>query len=190
MAKVDILTPFILSWEGGFVNNYLDYGGATNKGVTLKTWKLLGYDKDGDGYISVEDLKLITDKDVTDVILKPHYWDRWKADLISSQSIANLVVDWVWASGKYGITEVQKLLGVRADGIVGNITLGALNGQEPKYLFARIKKARVQYIENLIKRRPSQIVFKKGWLRRINGINYGSLTLNKVKDNLLTFKDI
>jgi len=26
--------PFILRWEGGYVNNPADRGGATNKGVT------------------------------------------------------------------------------------------------------------------------------------------------------------
>ena len=29
----DKLAPFILKWEGGFVNDPLDLGGATNKGV-------------------------------------------------------------------------------------------------------------------------------------------------------------
>jgi hypothetical protein len=31
------------------------------------------------------------------------YWDKWKADKIENQSIANLLVDWVWTSGKWGI---------------------------------------------------------------------------------------
>ena len=57
MADVNILAPFILKWEGGFVNHPNDPGGATNMGVTLKTWKSQGYDKDGDGDIDVIDLK-------------------------------------------------------------------------------------------------------------------------------------
>ncbi len=51
MAKIDYLAPFILSFEGGFVNNPNDKGGATNKGVTIATWKKVGYDKDGDGEV-------------------------------------------------------------------------------------------------------------------------------------------
>ena len=57
MAKVELLAPTIFKWEGGFVDDPLDRGGATNKGVTLSTWKQCGYDKGGDGDISGTDLK-------------------------------------------------------------------------------------------------------------------------------------
>lgn len=125
MANVDILLPFILKYEGGFVNDPADSGGATNKGVTIATWRSVGYDKDGDGDIDVQDLKLISNKDVRDRVLKPHYWDRWKANQIQSQKIANILVDWVWASGANGIKIPQRLLGVAVDGIVGAKTLAA-----------------------------------------------------------------
>ena len=46
MAKKEILKPFILSWEGGFANVKGDKGGATNKGVTLATFRnVLGRNK-------------------------------------------------------------------------------------------------------------------------------------------------
>lgn len=53
MADVRKLAPFILKWEGGFVNDPDDLGGATNMGVTIGTWKSCGYDKDGDGDIDI-----------------------------------------------------------------------------------------------------------------------------------------
>ena len=39
MADYKILKPFILKWEGGFVNDPNDFGGATYKGITLATFR-------------------------------------------------------------------------------------------------------------------------------------------------------
>ena len=53
---MDKFIKFILSWEGGFVNDPRDSGGATNKGVTLSTFQtVFGKDK------TVKDLKNIND---------------------------------------------------------------------------------------------------------------------------------
>ena len=54
MANVEHLAPLILKWEGRFVNDPLDHGGATNKGVTIATYRQV-YGQ----YKTVEDLKKI-----------------------------------------------------------------------------------------------------------------------------------
>lgn len=189
MADVNILLPFILKWEGGFVNDPADAGGATNKGVTIGTWRQVGYDKDGDGDIDVQDLKLLSNNDVRDRVLKPHYWNRWKADNIQSQKIANILVDWVWGSGKHGIVIPQRLLGVKDDGIVGEKTLSAVNFADPDQLFDVIYKARVDFLNEITqssiakyekkigrKATESELMkytnkrFLKGWLNRLADI--------------------
>jgi len=187
MADIKILSPFILSFEGGFVNHPNDKGEETNKGVTIATWKKQGYDKDGDGDIDVDDLKLISDEDAVNVILRPHYWNRWKADQINSQSLANILVDWVWGSGVNGIKIPQQLLGVTADGIVGPKTLAALNAKEPQAFFNLIKNRREQFFNTIVKNNPNQKVFLKGWLRRLNSIGFGYLKDNRGK--VTHFKD-
>ena len=172
MANVNQLAPFILKWEGGFVNDPADLGGATNMGVTIGAWKSCGYDKDGDGDIDVDDLRLLTREEVVNRVLKPHYWDRWKADDIKSQSVANILVDWVWASGAHGIKIPQRLLGVSVDGIVGPKTLAAVNARNPRELFDMIKIARFDFIEDICRKRPANNKFKRGWMNRINDIAY------------------
>lgn len=177
MAKIDVLAPFILSWEGGYVNNPNDRGGTTNKGVTIATWQRQGYDKNGDGRIDVKDLRLITEADATR-ILKLNFWNRWNADEIKDQSIANLLVDWVWSSGKYGITIPQQLLGVKPDGVVGVRTIDALNNTDARAFFIRLRTRREKYLRGICVSRPENKVFLDGWLRRLHAMNYGFITCN------------
>ena len=172
MANMDKLLPFIEKWEGGFVNDPQDLGGATNRGVTIGTWKTAGYDKDGDGDIDEDDVRQISREDMAECVLRPHYWNRCQADRIESQAIANIMVDWVWASGVTGIKQVQALLGVKVDGIVGEKTLQAINSAPQEDLFTRIKAARVDYVEQICNKRPANLHFRKGWLRRIEDIKW------------------
>ena len=172
MANIDKLAPFILRWEGGFVNDPVDKGGATNMGVTIGTWRSVGYDKDGDGDIDVDDLHLLDKEDVIERVLRPHYWNRWRADEILNQSVANILVDWVWASGTHGIKRPQRILGVTPDGIVGPKTIAAVNSMDPMELHFRIKNNRIKFIDEICQRDPSQERFRKGWLNRINALVY------------------
>lgn len=187
MAKVELLAPYIKKWEGGFVNDPADRGEATNMGVTIATF---------DAYCrrkaypepTIERLKKLSEKEWVD-ILKTMFWDRWKADSINSQKVANILVDWVWGSGAHGIFIPQRLLGVKVDGIVGEKTINALNAQDPDKFFQLVFDARKQFLQDItdgsVKRYEARIGHKatqaelmkhtnkrflKGWLNRLEDI--------------------
>ena len=189
MARVENIVPFILKWETGttgigltneqlfekaklkgFANDPDDLGGATMCGVTLATFteycRRKGYPRP-----TIVRLKAIKYKEWLE-ILKTMFWDKWKADQINNESIALILVDWVWGSGKYGITIPQKAIGVTADGIVGPKTIAAVNAKDPKQLFDLIRKERLAYIERICRSRPTNLKYKKGWLNRLNDIKF------------------
>lgn len=170
MANSSKLVPFILQWEGGFVNDPDDLGGATNKGITIGTFTEYRRKK-GLKTPTVDDLKNISDAEWHGVF-KSLYWDRWRADEIKSQSVANILVDWVWASGSHGIKRPQRLLGVKADGIVGKQTIAAVNAMGAATLFKMIKDDRAKFIDEICKARPKNEKYRKGWMNRINAIKY------------------
>ena len=167
MADYKKLVPFILAKEGGFVDDKDDLGGATMKGVTFATFQYyMGKNK------TIADLKNITN-DQWMVIFKQGFWNNWRADDIDDHSVANILVDWVWASGANGIKWPQAMLGLVVDGIVGQNTLLAVNMENPKELFDKVRADRLRYIEYICKRRPQNMKFRRGWINRVNTLEYG-----------------
>lgn len=209
MADIKRFIPFVLKWETsveikkgehledyykrctkkGYANDPMDRGGATMCGVTITTYNTY-LRKVGRPAAHESDMKNLTYKEWY-AIIKTMFWDRWKADDINNQSIAELLVDFVWASGTYGIRYPQKALGVIVDGKVGPLTIAAINKGNQRMMFANLKRVRVNYILSLVnksvaayekkigrkatekeKLAHTQYKFKKGWLRRVNSINY------------------
>lgn len=168
MASIDIFAPKLLRWEGGFVNDPDDPGGATNFGVTLNTWKRVGHDKDGDGDIDAEDIRKLSLADAKGV-LKKYFWDKCHADDIRSQSVAEMLVDFMYNSGGVAIYKLQKTLGIVQDGVIGPQTLRVLNSHpNQRQVFEQLKQYRLQYIDYIISRKPRLAKFSRGWKNRIN----------------------
>lgn len=191
MAQFEKLIPFILKWETGVPKRFLseplpqlferarrtgwadvpdDKGGPTLCGVTIATYtsycRRKGYPRP-----TLTRLRNMPFSHWLD-IMKGMFWDRWKADNINNQAIANALVDWVWTSGKPGIVVPQRILGVKADGVVGPNTLAAVNGADARTLFDHIRHAHTAFVHGIVARNPRERKFLRGWERRIDSITF------------------
>ena len=190
MATIDKFIPILFRWEAGisvhndetleqafarakktgWANDPNDNGGATMVGVTIGTYRTY-CKRNGFKTPSIQDLKEIPYKVWRDIVYTM-YRNKWKADTIEDQTVANLVVDWIWHSGAATIKKVQGLLNVTQDGIVGPKTIHALN--VANNIANKIYNSRKNYFESIIKNNPSQKKWLNGWMNRLNYI-YGRL---------------
>ena len=173
MANSKNLVPFIKQWEGKYCDVKGDRGGCTNAGVTIGTFKnVYGKDK------TCSDLKKLT-LEQWSFIFKELYWDKCLGDNLINQSVANMLVDWYWTSGKWAILKFQKCLNVTQDGVFGKNTLLTANKEKPLLLFNALKKERQDFFCSIVISHPSQRKFLKGWLNRVDKKE------KFIKDNLM-----
>lgn len=173
-ADPKILRPFILSVEGGLSGATTDLASSnfcptplngkyyhTNQGITYGSWThYMGRNRD------IAFLKM-DDRDWMYIFLNG-YWNVCKASEIHSQEVANSLVDYVWGSGVWGIKYTQRLLGVKDDGIIGRITLSAINSQDGRDLANSINDRREQHFKSIANRIEGQQANLRGWLNRLN----------------------
>lgn len=165
MASLLYFAPLLKRLEGGYAGN-IDGKTCTMKGITLEVYqKHFGMNK------TCSDLRKISDAEWY-TITKADYWDVVRADEIVNQSVANIIVDWVFNSGKSVIKRIQKIVGVTPDGIFGKITLAAINNADQEELFNKIKASRREFYDEIIERNPSKAKFKRGWYSRLNHFRY------------------
>lgn len=171
MADFDKYAVGLASWEGGFGMHKNDAGGWTNRGVTLDTFRR---------YINPDatedDLKRMTEAQWRS-ISKGRFWDACNADMIKDQSVAEAIVDWCFNSGLGMIRKVQGIVGTKADGIVGPLTINAINNWKPRKLHFAIKSARLEYLASITQNRSQNLDFYDGWIARVAALRYGKSML-------------
>jgi lysozyme family protein len=174
MANFEKFIPHILKWEGLYGDYTWDPGGCTMRGITLATWKEYGgrnRDKNSDGIVDCEDVKLITKEDAISVY-KPIFWLRLKADKIKNQEIAEMISDWFITSGWYAVNGTQKVLAsLGAKNIqissqvfsLSDADIKAINSLPQQKLYDALKQQRLQFYRNI--NNPTAI---QGWTNRVN----------------------
>tara|TARA_R110000803_G_scaffold173441_1_gene236175 strand:- start:83 stop:658 length:576 start_codon:yes stop_codon:yes gene_type:complete len=185
MANHNNIVPFFYKWEGGKSSDVKDSASSyncgvdgvhTNKGVTYNAWV---------GVFGKDEVERFLEMNHEDwgLIFKSKYWDAVKGDKIESQSIADCLVSWAWGSGAVtAVKQMQRVLGVSKDGIIGKNTLAAINEADEKELFAKCVEARKNFFHYIAtprnanrqstrQRYTNNQRFLRGWLRRLDSFS-------------------
>jgi lysozyme family protein len=168
--NADMAIRKILEHEGGYVNHPDDPGGATNKGITIATFRR--YIKH-DGTIA--DLKALTTQQAVDVY-KAQYWDKVRADDLPS-GVDYTVADFAVNSGPSRAAKyLQAALGVTQDGAIGPQTIAAAQSADTKSLIRKINADRLAFMKRI---RGGKLwkTFGRGWQRRVDAVRSTSLAL-------------
>jgi lysozyme family protein len=171
MANFDVFLPLLLKFEGGFVNDPADPGGATNKGITLKTFQacsqnLLALEP------TLDNLKSLTGAQAG-TIYRALYWNKTHGDDTASQNLANIVCDFYVNSGTPATKLLQTILTtmghpLTVDGAIGPASVQALQAVDQDQVYRLYKQGRVQFYKDLAQKKPTLAKFLKGWLNRVN----------------------
>jgi lysozyme family protein len=171
MASFDTFLPLLLNFEGGFVDDPADPGGATNKGITLQTFSgcaqnLLGFAPTLDNLKSLTDLQAGT-------IYNALYWNTIRGNDIALQDLANIVCDFYVNAGVHATKLLQNLLNelgasLEVDGVIGPAVMQVLAASDQQDLYRRYKAGRIAYYRDLVQKQPSLGKFLPGWLNRVN----------------------
>jgi lysozyme family protein len=149
---------YMLKHEGGYVNDSADPGGETRYGISKRSYPNL----------NIKDLTL----DQAREIYHRDFWTKAKCESINDENIATKFFD---LAVNMGINQAVKLIqrALRAagtqvveDGVIGPITLAAINKADPTDLLAALKSEAAGYYRLIAQANPSQKKFLDGWLNR------------------------
>lgn len=159
----------VLGWlglsEGGEVNHPDDPGGHTNHGVTQKTldaWRK----SNGLGPQSVSHLT----KDEADTIFIDNYFRPVWFDRLPS-GLDYAMIDYAINSGPArAIKAIQKIVGTKADGVLGVNTMAKINARKAGELVVALCEERFAFMKRL----KNWKTFKGGWTTRVMGAEEGA----------------
>ncbi len=151
----------IFDAEGGFVDHSADKGGPTNFGVTLAT--LLVFRKK---QVTAQDVKELTRAEAT-LIYQSLYWKPMGLSAIVDSRLAIILFDQGVNRGpQAAVCMLQEVLKVEVDGVLGPETAQAVNLADQGQLAVDLIKSSQAFYVALAVRKPTQLVFLKGWLAR------------------------
>ena len=163
----------ILRREGSrFTDHPKDRGGPTRWGITGPT--LCEYRELIGGYVPQTDeeirntIQRLTKTEARDIYEKL-YVERPRFGEIKYPDLRALVIDSGVLHGRHRTARwLQGVVGVDVDGIVGSITLGAVNGRHWRKTHKELLARRYQGFSDFVQDRPDQLIWLEGWVNRAN----------------------
>lgn len=157
----------VIVHEGGYVDHPSDPGGATNLGCTKAVWQeYVGHE------VTKQDIKELTKEDVKP-LYKKRYWDALHGDALPS-GLDYCLFDCAINSGVGRAAKfIQQIVGVTADGAIGNNTISAISQISPITLINEFSDKRQSFLESL----PIFGTFGKGWTKRVQEVRNKSLDM-------------
>lgn len=152
----------LIAAEGGFVDHAADRGGATNFGITRKTlaaWRRRA--------VAAGDVRALSE-DEARAIYREWYVAGPCFDRIEDIALREQVIDAGVLHGTgWAARRLQEIAGVRVDGIIGPVTLKAVNfAGKTNGLAHRFAARRIRKIARIVAHDPTQLRFLVGWIGR------------------------
>jgi lysozyme family protein len=163
MAEFAAAVERILKWEGGYVDDPDDPGGATKWGISTRWLRAIGDPRD------VASLS----QDGAIELYRAHWWHRYGYGEIESQAVAERVFGLAIHAGPMQAHKVlQRALRANGqsqvfdDGLIGGITLRAIPLVDEKSLVVAWRSEMAGFYRVLLAKDPVREKWKRGWLRR------------------------
>jgi len=165
--RYPLCLPYILRYEGGNDDDPHDPGGRTSRGVIQREYNAYRRRK-GE---ATQDVWKATDEEVSD-IYRHQYWDPWCPQLPAGVDLSffDMAVN---AGPSRATILLQRALGVRDDGAIGLVTLGAIKDADPIELIVGFANKRLAFYRSLHTFR----YFGKGWTERTLDCKKASLKM-------------
>lgn len=149
----DTAMAWILSIEGGYVDDPSDRGGETKYGISKRQYPWL-------------DIESITKEDAADFYRK----DYWVANNCNKlpQAIGLYLFDCVVNHrATTGIKFLQLAIGAKADGIIGPLTIKKSYQVDARTVIHSMNVRRARYYFDMVMASKSQAKFLDGWTSRL-----------------------
>jgi lysozyme family protein len=166
-ASFDAALARVLAHEGGYSDHPSDPGGPTKFGITIAVYRR--YVKRN---ATAADIKAMPVEDAK-AIYRSGYWDALRCDDLPA-GVDYAVFDYGVNSGIARSTKaLQRILGVKADGVLGPLTIAAVTKRNPRRLINAICDERLRFLRSL----RTWPVFGKGWTRRVADVRAAALVM-------------